>query len=430
MNAIRAVVLAAGRGERFNGRLPKPLARFFGRPLIDYALDSLEKEGISDIVVVYSDERVKEHVRGRARTVRNSHPELGGGRSLMLGAEAVGGDPFILLMADHVFDRRILSKLLASAPEVTTLCVDTGPSPNDPAEATKVRMDGSRILELGKELEDYSALDTGIFFCTGDVLEAARGFEGPFSVSQVMDRLARRGRLYACDVTGLFWMDIDTREELRKAEEAVIGALVKPSDGLVSRYINRKMSIPLSRLLVRTPVTPNQITVFSFLLGLLSAAFFFQGMPFWGGVTAQVTSIVDGCDGEVARMRNARSRFGAYLDSLLDRYADVAIVLGMIAAAPEALWHVGGLALLGTYSISYSVSRMETLAGTRFTGLLSGFMGRDVRLFMIMLGGMLNQIFLTLLVLGVLTNSVVAVRVINARMVMEGGGVPHMQAGH
>jgi CDP-L-myo-inositol myo-inositolphosphotransferase len=322
-------------------------------------------------------------------------------------------------MADHVFDPGILEKLLESEPSTTTLCVDRAFEGRDLEEATKVLEGDGSILEIGKDLEVYTALDTGIFYCNHEVLEAARGFRGRFTVSDVMASLARKGRLSSLDVTGSFWQDIDTKEDIERAERTLSQALAKATDGLVSRYLNRRLSIPLSRLLARTPVTPNQITVFSFLLGLASAALFAQGRGLSAGLLAQVSSIIDGCDGEVARMKAMGSSFGGYLDSLLDRYADVAIILGMMASAPETLWHVGGLALLGTYSISYSVSRMEGLTGMRFNGGLAGFMTRDVRLFIIMLGGILNQMFLTLGVLGVLTNLVVLSRIVRAKRLME-----------
>jgi CDP-L-myo-inositol myo-inositolphosphotransferase len=418
MPEIKAVVLAAGRGERFGSDTPKPLAKFFGRSLIDYLLDSLQREGIEDIIVVYSDNRVKEHLGDKSKTVFNPYIERGSGYSLLLGAEAVGGGPFLLLMSDHLFDRRIISKLLDSSPEITTLCVDREFSGKNLSEATKVMVQGSKILEIGKGLRQYNALDTGIFFCNREVLEVAKGFQGRFSISDVMSKLSKRGQLAACDVTGFFWRDIDTQEELQRAEREILNTLVKPSDGLISKHINRRISIPISRVLVKTPITPDQISILSFFLGLFSAVLFALHYTFYGGLMAQISSIIDGCDGEVARIRGIESKFGAYFDSILDRYADIAILAGMMAISPEKLWHVGCAAILGSYSISYSVSRLETLAGRRFIGGIEGLMTRDMRIFIIMIGGMLNQILPTLLLIAVITNLVVAYRIIIARKVM------------
>ncbi|MFQ6136443.1 MAG: NTP transferase domain-containing protein [Candidatus Hydrothermarchaeales archaeon] len=421
MLRIKAVILAAGRGERFEDDHPKPLAKLFGKPLIDYTLDILSREGIADITVVYNDKKVKDHVIGRVNPIFNPLVEREEGYSLLLGAKATGGSPFLLLMADHFIDCRILEKLLDSPPYTTTLCIDRDLVGKDIKEATKVFVEGSIIQQIGKEIEDYNALDTGVFMCTDEVLDAAKEFDGRFTVSDVMNKLSRRRRLSACDVTGLFWRDIDTKNELQRTEEGIINTLVKPTDGFVSRYINRKVSIPLSRMLAKTPLTPDQMSFFSFFLGIFSAMLFALGYAFYAGILAQISSITDGSDGEIARMKNMESKFGAYLDSLLDRYADVAIVLGMIAMTPEKLWHIGGLALLGTYSISYSASRIKGLTGRDFTEGVAGFMTRDLRLFIIMLGGILNQIFLTLLVLAILTNFVVASRIISAKSMMKRG---------
>jgi|Deesub1362A_J573_1020465.scaffolds.fasta_scaffold00051_115 CDP-L-myo-inositol myo-inositolphosphotransferase len=416
---IKAVILAAGKGERFGDSLPKPLAKLFEKPLIEYIIESLEKVGISEIIVVYHDERVRDFVRSRCKTVYNPHVERGEGYSLLLGAKASGGGPFLLLMSDHFFDREILSRLLNSNTKSTTLCIDKDIYDKDLDEATKVLVEGSKIISIGKNIKKFNAIDTGIFLCTNEVTEIAGEFEGKFTVTDVMSKLSQKGKLLACDVTGFFWRDIDTKEELIKVENFILKSLVKPSDGIISRHINRKLSIPLSRLLVKTRITPNQMTFVSFFFGILSAVLFGLNKNIYAGIFAQITSILDGCDGEIARIKGTESKFGAYFDSITDRYADIAIILGMIATAPDKLWLIGSLALLGTYSISYSVSRMETLANKRFIGGIAGFMTRDVRLFIIMIGGLFNQIFLTLLILAIFTNFVVLSRILSARKVME-----------
>ncbi|WP_457556063.1 NTP transferase domain-containing protein [Candidatus Pyrohabitans sp.] len=417
---MKAVVLAAGKGERLGTSLPKPLVRLLGRALVDRAIDALRKAGIKEIIVVYSDPRVREHLNGRVRLVHNEDVEREGGYSLLKGAEAAGGEPFVLVMADHIFDHVMVAKLLESKPETTTLCVDYSLKGRDLEEATKVQVDGEGwITNLGKELSSYNALDTGVFYCTPEVLQAARRFEGRFTVTDVMKHLAGRRRLRAFDATGYMWWDVDTREELRRAEEMLLRSLIKPVDGFVSRYINRRISLRISRRLVDTPVTPNAISIFSFLLGALAGGLFAYGYAALGGIMAQVSSIIDGCDGEIARLRGVASPYGAFLDSTLDRYADMLILLGIIATNPEELWLVGGLAMLGSYSISYTGSRAE-LFGLTFLNLTENLMKRDVRLFLIFLAGVANQLFGVLLLLAVLCNLVVLNRFIQFPKLVEG----------
>ncbi len=409
---MKAVVLAAGKGERLGSSLPKPLVKILGIRLIDRVIDSLKKAGIEDIIVVYSDPRVRAYLEGRVQLVYNDSVEREGGYSLLKGAEAAGGEPFVLVMSDHIFDSGMVVRLLEAEPAMTTLCIDRSFEGRDIEEATKVLVgDDGKILDIGKEIEEYNALDTGIFYCTSEVLEAARSFTGRFTVTDVMKKLVVKRRLLSLDVTGHFWWDVDTKNEMKRAEDALLRSLIKPADGVVSRHINRKISLRISRILVETPVTPNAISVFSFLLGAFSGALFAFGHAALAGIMAQISSIIDGCDGEIARLKGIASPYGAFLDSTLDRYADMLILLGIIATNPEEFWLVGGLAMLGSYSISYTGSRAE-LFGLTFLNLTENLMKRDVRLFLIFIAGLVNQLFAVLVLLAVLCNLVVLYRFI------------------
>ncbi|MCR4407403.1 MAG: CDP-alcohol phosphatidyltransferase family protein [Anaerolineae bacterium] len=187
-------------------------------------------------------------------------------------------------------------------------------------------------------------------------------------------------------------------------------------DGLISRHLNRKISRLITRFLVPTGITPNQVTFISFFIALLSSATFTVGFNVLGGLLAQLSSIVDGVDGEIARLKGLASPFGAFYDAVLDRYADAAIILGMILwtlrfEGQPATWLFGLLALLGSLMISYSAARSEASTGMRFDHGFSSFLARDIRLFIIMLGSLVGQVYWTLVFLAVLTNAVVIYRV-------------------
>jgi len=136
-----------------------------------------------------------------------------------------------------------------------------------------------------------------------------------------------------------------------------------------------------------------------------------------GGILAQLSSILDGVDGDLAVLTGKTSVFGGFLDSLLDRYSDAIILLGMSYAVlsthgqtTENLLIVLG-ALFGSLLVSYSRARAESELKIIFKRGFSGYAAnRDIRLFIVMLGGVLNQILASLLVLAVLTNLVVAKR--------------------
>ena len=188
-------------------------------------------------------------------------------------------------------------------------------------------------------------------------------------------------------------------------------------DGYISKHINRKMSEPMARLLAKTKVTPNQMTWAAFGIALLSFVSFVLGHNIIAGLLVQLSSIVDGIDGSLARLKGMTSEFGSFLDSVLDRYADIGIVLGLTLwslshETYSGIWLAGMLAITGTICISYTRARInhnhQHLFSTGFKSLAS----RDIRLFLIMLGAVIGQAYFCLVAIAVLTNLVVFYRLI------------------
>ena len=107
-----------------------------------------------------------------------------------------------------------------------------------------------------------------------------------------------------------------------QAESAVFAELMRGDLGFVARYLNKPVSFFITRhLLCRLPVTPNQVTLGAALIGLLGATFIASGhypLMIWGFFLAHVQSILDGCDGELARVRFQQSAIGEWLDTLVD----------------------------------------------------------------------------------------------------------------
>jgi phosphatidylglycerophosphate synthase len=156
----------------------------------------------------------------------------------------------------------------------------------------------------------------------------------------------------------------------------------------------------------------------SFLTGLGAGIAFLKGQNLLGGILTQIASIMDGVDGDLARLKRMVSPFGAFFDAVLDRYADAAIVLGMTWWTIQhedfaGTWLVGILALLGSLMVSYSRARAEASLRTESNiPLLSKLANRDTRLFLVMLGGILGKGYWTLLALAILTHLIVLFRIL------------------
>ena len=423
---MEAVIIAAGNGSRLSRYFsPKPLTPIYGLRLIERIILAGKRAGLKDfkIVVGYKASRIKRELGTGAKYgvrityIDNPEWEKGNGVSV-LKAKGHVGNRFLLLMSDHLFDESILKKLLNAEVQdgECLLCVDKNLQGEHFAldDVTKVSMEGEHVQQIDKSLKEFNAIDTGIFLCTPAIFDALEEStrRGQYSLSAGNQILAQRGKLRTLDVTGCFWIDVDDVSALKKAQQVLIQQLFKPTDGPISRNVNRRLSTRISAFLARYNVSPNSLTVASFVLALLSAGLFWLGgyaSILAAGVMAQLSSILDGCDGEIARLKFRFSKFGEWLDKVLDRYADGLIVLGITQAlwrstANEYVWLLGFFALTGTFMNSYTAGFYDLLMRRGLVRHASLRMGRDVRMFAIFLGALLHQLLATLVLLAIITN--------------------------
>ena len=141
-----------------------------------------------------------------------------------------------------------------------------------------------------------------------------------------------------------------------------------------------------------------------------------------GGLLAQTASVVDGCDGEVARLRLEESDFGGWFDAVLDRYADAFLLFGLtwhLLAIEASGWvlFTGFMAIIGSFMLSYTADKYDNLMRERIkAGGTAGLrMGRDMRVFLIFLGAVTNLILPVLVLIAVVMNLETLRRVLLAR---------------
>jgi phosphatidylglycerophosphate synthase len=138
------------------------------------------------------------------------------------------------------------------------------------------------------------------------------------------------GRVEEVEAPELPWQLVEDADDARRANRRLFRSLGKPQDGVVARYLNRPISTAVSRLLADGPVQPNHITAFVFLLGLAGCLLVAFGDPYWlpllGALVVHIASVLDGCDGELARLRYQQSRLGAWLDTLSDAVSEILFI--------------------------------------------------------------------------------------------------------
>ena len=415
---MRAVILAAGEGSRMNGTGSgehKALRKILGISIIERGILALRDAGVRHVTVVvgYAGNKLRDALGDGSRLgvsieyVENRDWRRGNGTSVYAARTTVGSNEFIVAMADHWYEPEIAKLLVASSGggAVNKLCVDldTGsPLRADDATRVQVTADGS-IARVGKELSEFNAVDCGLFLFNRDIFGALQqGFaSGEYELGAAANRLASTGRLEMVDVEGFLWEDIDTEDELKSASRKLRRSLPGSDDGLIAKYLNRRLSVPMSMVAIKARLTPNMVSVLALLLAVFAGLAFAFGNIVAGAIAAQVASIVDGSDGEVARARFMSSKRGGLVDSLFDRVADGFILGGagyyVITGSPQSWELVIVLIAVAIAPMSIILKdRFQLATGHKWQSELDDGVARmllatrDGRLFVLFLGGLLN----------------------------------------
>ena len=167
----------------------------------------------------------------------------------------------------------------------------------------------------------------------------------------------------------------------RLAERRLMRALVKDTDGFMARHVERPISLMISRLLAPTAITPNQMSLISIAVGICGGPFFLSeraSLQTIGALLFLAHSILDGCDGELARLKFAESRWGGVLDFWGDNVVHVVIFACMgvgwsVAAAAAWPLLLGAAAVLGTLGsaglVYWRLMRAKDDGGALFTSV-------------------------------------------------------------
>lgn len=159
---------------------------------------------------------------------------------------------------------------------------------------------------------------------------------------------------------------------------------------MVGRYKEQvaRVSDPVARMLLGARVRPNQLTVLGLCCSGLATVAFAADRPRWGGVLLSLAGVLDILDGALARVSGQVSPFGAFLDSVLDRYSDILVLGGIIflfMGKNRLLDVVAALAaLVGTVMVSYTRARAESVG----VDCRVGFMERGERLLALIAGAL------------------------------------------
>jgi 1L-myo-inositol 1-phosphate cytidylyltransferase len=234
MRAVtQCLILAAGNGSRIASVAdgsPKPLVPVCGVPLLEHVMTSAREAGIERFVIVggYRADLIRRWLSDRSTVkaavtlIENPEYHKANGISA-LAAKAEFTQPFLLLMSDHIFETQTAKALMRRplAEDEVILAVDRKLDRIfDLDDATKVRCEGNHVADIGKQLSDYNALDTGMFLCSPALFSCLESVKknGDCSLSDGMRKLAQERKLRAFDIGDGHWQDVDSPQALEHVE--------------------------------------------------------------------------------------------------------------------------------------------------------------------------------------------------------------------
>ncbi len=167
------------------------------------------------------------------------------------------------------------------------------------------------------------------------------------------------------------------------------------------------------RVFVHRGINPNVLTIIGLSINLVAAYLFAAGYFRWAGLTIVLAAIFDLTDGPVARTSRRVTAFGGFLDSVLDRYSDFLLLVGLLVFYSRAgrFWYVVLVAacMIGALMTSYSRARAETV----IRSCKVGFMERPERVVLLIIGALFNRMAPVLWVIVVFSNLAVLHRVVH-----------------
>lgn len=324
---IRQAVIVATQDAVVGGTSsPAGSVRVGGISLLKRAILTLSKQGVERFVVATRHAALRDELLDdpsitalNVTWVQSNDESASDGHAVMIAADHLRPGRFLVVPADRVFEPRIASALLERSGRGTSAAV----------------LSRAALQPIATPAGAFGY--TGLFTADSELLRelAVRDEERrDLELHLVLSGLAARGALDAVDVGTAYCQPVRDKATRRMANKILLDALRKPVDGLVARHINRNFSLFITRFLKDTPIRPNHITGISLAVAVLGGVMSAWATPssvYWliaGAAMWQLASMLDGVDGELARLKFSGSKLGEWLDTLSDDIGRLAFFVG------------------------------------------------------------------------------------------------------
>lgn len=437
---MKAVLLATENGAELGQKeIPKALVKVLGLTLLERNLYTLKRAGINDFVIVvgYKAGLIKSLVKEKGldskfnlKLVKDENCKKGSAYHVLAAKDYVD-ENFLILPIDIVFDPYIIGGLKGGDRGLVA-CVDSKPRYVD----IEIFTESKNKTGTKQSTKNLSAAVIGIFLCSKDIFSKIEKCieNGTTDWNDCVDEFMKETKTDFCDAKGSFWYKINTCEGLKEVNrllpERLCPCNAKPREKykyLQEKYMWQKPAVFIGRHLASVGATGNQVTLLGF-ISLLPVAFFFSigehAYFIIGWIFLYLYHLFDWTDGLVARLKFAESKYGEWLDSVAPFIGWIlmfsGMTLGVYRQDPRPfIWVIGSLTVFGlpmTKCVALQIksmfgfdrkgtSKMQAMGGKTKKGL--GVGGRILQfyrrfgdlasLFIILLGGIFNQMFYVLL---------------------------------
>jgi len=352
-----------------------PLTGLLGLALVHRVILAASQAGVKDFLLIGPSgkdvEDIADNLRKDKRIVARSL-RVSAVRAPEAGKPGDGPGVhgrFWLIPADAVFDPDLLARAAEADPGGGVNLHIVDPAPPTEAETTdtiraKAGRPGQEGITFVPGPAEGSPAYAAVSLCAEDIFprlgvlfgESGRGRPEADVLNQIFGAAPAR----TFDTGGRFCFRVLSKAALKKARRSLLATARKPTDSFISRNFNRRVSLFLTRPLIRMGIKPNPLSVACLAIGMASCWFIAQGGYFHsvlGAFLFEFASIFDGCDGEVARLTYRTSKFGGFVDMVGDAVIFVlffaCLPVGLYRDSNRPVWLVLGVLALLSMGIFY-----------------------------------------------------------------------------
>lgn len=355
----RKAILLVDTEKTLEDGVPVSLVKISGVPLLKRIVLDVRRAEIDELVVVLDKPHagVEELLRSKRIGITPlvmTNPDW---QARAIEHRDAGA---MLLTAERLYDFRLLAALRGArmSGHKALISVDLKPpGVQHEAERCYTIYDGKIVENESSSSPEFFGVDTGAYIFNRESLEHAINLTAE-QREHYARTLVERNEAVRFDIGNGFVQPIKNRADVRQAERRILRYIWKETDGIHARR-NKRVALPFIKLLLKTPITPNMISVAGVFVSLAAGYFFLQGEYFYyivGALLSYISALFDHADGSIARLKSMESAFGCYFEQVCDFAYYFSFAIGITGGLYRETGNLIYLSLGGAFIFGAAVS--------------------------------------------------------------------------